>query len=94
MAQWINDNKAEAATILNGEIKRITGQALNEDVLTDALSRIEITYNPIKQSLFKLADDAYKLGYLGEKKPDLSNIYDLRMLNSILSEKKLQQIQG
>ena len=94
IVQWIDDNKAEASRTLNGEIKRITGQALSENVLVDALSRIEITYDPIRQSLFKSADDAYKLGYLGEKRPDLSNIYDLRILNKVLSEKKLQQIQG
>ena len=91
--QWINDNKAEASRILNGEIKKMTGQSLNEDVLKDAMARIEITYDPVKQSLLKSADDAYRLGYLGDKKPDLANIYDLRMLNKVLAEKKLQQIQ-
>ncbi len=93
VVQWINDNKAEASKILNGEIKKMTGLSLNEDELKDAMGRIEITYDPVKQSLLKSADDAYELGYLGDKKPDLSNIYDLRMLNKVLAEKKMQQIQ-
>lgn len=91
---WINNNKVDAARILNSEIKRLTGQAINEQVLNDALSRIKVTYDPIKQSLLKSAEDAYKLGYLGERKPDMSNIYDLRILNKILAEKQLASVEG
>jgi len=93
IVEWINDNKAEASRILNGELKSMTGQSFDEDVLKDAMARIEITYDPIRQSLLRSADDAYKLGYLGDKKPDLANLYDLRMLNKVLAEKRLPQIQ-
>ncbi len=86
---WVNANKEEASKIVNGEIKRLTGQGIDQEILQEALSRMKITYDPVKQSLIKSADDAFKLGYLGDKRPDLSNIYDLSILNKVLHEKRL-----
>jgi len=88
----INDNKAEAVKTFNTELKKITGQTIPEDVLQQSLSRLEFTYDPIQQSLYKSADDAFKLGFLGDTKPDLSNIFDLNILNKVLKEKALVPI--
>jgi NitT/TauT family transport system substrate-binding protein len=84
---WINENKEQAITTFNGALKKITGQTIPEDEIRDALMRLELTYDPIKESLFKMADNAYELGYLGNggSKMDLSNIFDLTILNDILS---------
>jgi NitT/TauT family transport system substrate-binding protein len=90
---WINENNGEAIKIINDEFKRVAGLALNEEILSDGFSRLKITYDPIKSSLLKAADDAYELGFLGEKKPDLSNIYDLTLLNKVLLEKRLAQVE-
>jgi NitT/TauT family transport system substrate-binding protein len=83
----INENKEQAITTFNGALKKITGQTIPEDEIRDALMRLELTYDPIKESLFKMADNAYELGYLGNggSKMDLSNIFDLKILNDILS---------
>ena len=85
--EWINENKEQAITTFNGALKKITGQTIPEDEIRDALMRLELTYDPIKESLFKMADNAYELGYLGNggSKMDLSNIFDLTILNDILS---------
>ena len=88
----INDNKAEAVKTFNTELKKITGQTIPEDVLQQSLTRLEFTYDPIQQSLYKSADDAFKLGFLGDTKPDLSNIFDLKILNKVLKEKALVPI--
>ncbi len=88
----INDNKAEAVKTFNTELKKITGQTIPEDVLQQSLTRLEFTYDPIQQSLYKSADDAFKLGFLGDTKPDLSNIFDLNILNKVLKEKALVPI--
>ena len=45
----------------NDGLERITGNTVPEDELRDALQRLEFTYDPIKRSLFKMADDAYDL---------------------------------
>lgn len=89
---WINSHLPQAKKILNSEIKRLTGKELPKDVLDDAFSRLTVTYDPIKSSLFVSADHAYKLGFLGEKRPDLKNIYDLKILNQVLREKNEKEI--
>jgi len=73
-------------------LKSLTGQTIPDDQLTVAFSRLEITYDPIKQSLFKSASDAFNLGFLGKTKPDLSAIYDLNLLNEVLKKNGLQTI--
>ncbi|MGZ5551409.1 MAG: sulfate ABC transporter substrate-binding protein, partial [Nitrososphaeraceae archaeon] len=90
--QWINNNKEEAVKTFNTELKKITGQTIPEDVLQQSLTRLEFTYDPIQQSLYKSANDAFKLGFLGDTNPDLSNIFDLSILNKVLKEKALVPI--
>jgi NitT/TauT family transport system substrate-binding protein len=87
---WINENKEQAITTFNGALKKITGQTIPEDEIRDALMRLELTYDPIKESLLKMADNAYELGYLenGGSKMNLSNIFDLTILNDILSGRR------
>ena len=87
---WINENKEQQAiTAFNGALKKITGKTIPDDEIRDALTRLEFTYDPIKESLLKMADNAYELGYLGDgrSKLDLSNIFDLTILGDILDEK-------
>jgi NitT/TauT family transport system substrate-binding protein len=84
---WINENKdQEAITAFNGALKKIMGKTIPDDEIRDALTRLEFTFDPFEESLFKIADNAYELGYLGDgrSKSDLSNIFDLTILNDIL----------
>ena len=92
--QWINEHKDEVPTVFNTELKKLTGQTIPEDVLTEALTRLEFTNDPIKLSLFQSANDAYDLGFLakGQERPNLSGIYDLALLDQVLSEKGLPTI--
>ena len=71
-------------------------EGVPEDVLAESLTRLEFTYDPIKQSLFKSANDAYDLGFLakGESRPNLNGIYDLVLLDQVLSEKGLPTIES
>src|SRR5918994_285150 len=85
---WINENKdQEVITAFNGALKKITGKTIPDDEIRDALTRLEFTFDPVEESLFKIADNAYELGYLdnGGSKSDLSNIFDLTILNDILA---------
>jgi NitT/TauT family transport system substrate-binding protein len=90
--EWINNNKEEAINTFNTELKKITGQTIPEDQLKESLTRLEFTYDPIQQSLYKSANDAFNVGFLGKSKPDLSNIFDLNILNKVLKEKGLATI--
>ena len=91
LTKWINDNPDEAKNILNAEIKAETTKSLPKETLDSAWKRLEITYDPISASLLKSAGDAYHIGFLKEK-PDLSLIYDLKLLNNVLREKGLAEI--
>ena len=90
--ELINKNKEEAIKAFNTELKKITGQTIPEDQLRDSLTRLEFTYDPIQQSLYKSAEDAFNVGFLGKSKPDISNIFDLNVLNKVLKEKDLATI--
>jgi NitT/TauT family transport system substrate-binding protein len=92
--QYINSNPDSARTIVNSELKRLTGKGLSTAVLDGAFNDLDITYDPLANSLFKAADSAYSLGFLGSSKPDLSSIYDLTPLNSVLAAKGLSPVSG
>jgi NitT/TauT family transport system substrate-binding protein len=88
-----NDTKA-AVTEFNTQLKKITGQEINPAVLDESYSHLEITYDPLKLTLFKSANDAYDLGFIekGKDRPNLSGIYDTIILDEVLTEKGLQPI--
>src|ERR671912_1839192 len=92
MTSWINDNRDEALQIFNAELNKLMGQTIPEDEFREGISRIELTYDPIKESLFKAANDAFDIGFLGKTRPDLSEIYDMKILNEVLKERELQEI--
>ena len=92
---WINNHKDQAISNFSTALKKLTGKVIPEDELREAFSRIEFTYNPIKESLFKLAKNEFQLGFLSQvnrDEPEVSGIYELTPLNSVLKEKGLPQI--
>ncbi len=92
LTEWINKNLPEAKRVLNNEIKKETGKALPQGVLDDSFSRLLVTYDPVRSSLFTSARWAFEAGFLGRTRPDLSGIYDLSVLNEVLKEKGAKPI--
>ena len=85
-----NDGVEGFIQAFNKGLERIAGNTIPADELRDALVSLEFTYDPIERSLVRMADDAYELGLIGRgNEPDLTNIYDLELLNEVLQEKKL-----
>jgi NitT/TauT family transport system substrate-binding protein len=93
LTDWINSHPAEAKTVLNQQIQKETGKALPPAVLDEAFGRLQVTYDPIRSSLLTSAQSAYEAGFLGKQMPDLSSLYDLSLLNQVLSEKGKKAIQ-
>ena len=89
---WINNNKGQSIKDFNTQLQKLTGKTIPNDVISEAFSRMDITYEPVKSSVSKSADDAFNLGFLGSKKPHLSDIFDLSMLNKVLQEQSLPVI--
>jgi len=93
LTDWINGHLTESKKIINQQIQKETGKALNAVVLDDAFARMSVTYDPLRDTLLTSARSAFQLGFLGKQQPDLSKIYDLTLLNEVLKEKGKKAIQ-
>jgi len=93
LTDWINAHPADARKLLNEQIQRETGKSFAPDVLSEAFSRMQVTYDPLHAALMTAAKQAFDDGFLGRQMPDLSNLYDLTLLNEALAEKKRKAIQ-
>jgi NitT/TauT family transport system substrate-binding protein len=93
LTDWINKNTAQAKQIMNQQLQKETGKPLAPEVMDDAFSRMQVTYDPIRSSLVKSTQQAFEEGFLGRTPPDLSGLYDLTLLNEVLREKKAAPVQ-
>jgi len=93
LTQWIGGHLPEAKKILNDQIQKETGKALSPALLDEAFGRLQVTYDPLRSSLLNSAHSAFEAGFLGKTMPDLSNLYDLSLLDQVLAEKKLKAVQ-
>ncbi|MDN5845394.1 MAG: ABC transporter substrate-binding protein [Candidatus Nitrosocosmicus sp.] len=93
---WINNNTAAAAEEFNTQLDKITGQQIDPNILNKAYSKVDLTYDPLKLTLYKSANDAYDLGFIaeGEGRPNLSGIYNTTILSKVLDERGLSPIDG
>jgi NitT/TauT family transport system substrate-binding protein len=80
--KWINANPDEAKAAANKQLEADSGKALKPAVLDPAWKSIQFTNDPLAATLNTEAEHAVKAGLL--KKPDLSGIYDLTILNKVL----------
>jgi len=93
LTNWINVNLPQAKKVLNQQIQKETGKALPDAVLDEAFGRLQVTYDPLRASLLTSAKSAFDAGFLGRQMPDLSNLYDLSLLNQVLAEKGKKAVQ-
>jgi NitT/TauT family transport system substrate-binding protein len=93
LTDWIGGHQPDAKKLLNEQIQRETNKPLPANVLDEAFSRMQATYDPLHSALNTAAQQAFENGSLGRTMPDLSNLYDLKLLNEILAEKKRKAIQ-
>jgi len=84
---WINSHPDETEKIFNDFMKKELGQTFSKEIVKEALSNLEITADPIKNSIYSFAERADSLGYLGRHGYSLDGIfYDEPNLNSLLKE--------
>jgi NitT/TauT family transport system substrate-binding protein len=87
--RFVVDKPAEAKTIANREIARITTAAIPVAVLDAAWEHIDFTYDPLAATVEVMATHAFELGFLGDTRPDLRTFYALGPLNAVLREQGL-----
>jgi NitT/TauT family transport system substrate-binding protein len=88
--QSMHSNSADAKTLINSQLQKLTGKPLAPAVLDQALKNMDITYDPLASTLFQAANNAYALKLL-KSKPDLG-IYNLNPLNTVLASKGLPKV--
>ena len=93
LTNWINAHPIEAKQIANQQIQKETGKSLPANELNEAFGRMQVTYDPLRASLLTAAKASFDAGFLGRKMPDLSGLYELSILNQVLSEKGKKTVQ-
>lgn len=78
----IQADPADAESVVNAQLKALTGKALKPATIHRAFSEIEVTEDPVASSLKTSAENAFATGLV--KKADLKGIYDLRLLDELL----------
>ena len=73
--KWINQNPKETRIIFNQFLDSYLGQSLSDEIVDVALSNLEITSDPLPNSVHSFAEKADALGYLGRNGYDLSGIF-------------------
>ncbi len=82
---WINTNPNKSVLIFNDFMKKTLGEPLPESIVSESLSNLEITSDPIPESITIFAQQADSLGYLGRNGYDLQGIfYDSSIMEGTL----------
>ena len=78
-----NDDPAAAQATVNAGIEAITGSPLAPETIEGAWENLTFTVDPVADSLRESAVDAESVGLLDPV--DLAGIYDLTLLNQVLT---------
>jgi NitT/TauT family transport system substrate-binding protein len=89
--QWIEAHPDDAKTLVNNAITTITSKGLKKEVIDAAWQNLTFTYDPVASSVRKSAQNAYDLELLQDN-PDLSNLFDLSILNRVLAKQGLTAV--
>lgn len=90
LTDWIKGNGDKAQELFNQEIEKEVFQPLSKAVLERAWKSLGPTYAPIKASVERFATQAYEVG-LFKQQPDLSKLYDLKLLLEVLDEAQSEE---
>ena len=72
---WIHQNQNHTTLLFNQFLNNLMGQSLTNNIVDTSLSHMNITDDPISNSIYVFAERAYSLGYLGRHGYDLNNLF-------------------
>jgi len=72
---WINSNPDKSKIIFSNFLKNYMGKSLPSKIIDESFSNLEITSDPIKNSVLTFAERADSLGYLGRTGYNLDGIF-------------------
>jgi NitT/TauT family transport system substrate-binding protein len=82
--EYLNSYPAEGQQVVNAGLAKITGQAMQPEIVASAWEKMSFTFDPIASSLHKGAENAKSVGLLAAD-TKLDGIYDLSILNRLLA---------
>ena len=88
--QFVNENADEAQQVVASAIGELTGSELDPAILAASWENLTFTDDPIASSLAVSAQHAEDVGLLDPV--DLDGIYDLSLLNEVLSAQGMEEI--
>ena len=86
---WINSNPDKSKTIFSEFLKKYMGKSLPPKIIDESFLNLEITSDPIKNSVLTFAERADSLGYLGRTSYNLDGIFYQPDLNPNAMVKQL-----
>ncbi len=89
---WISQHRSEAETLIGVRLKKLTGKSLPPDILKTSLDRMDVTYDPLKETVLTFADWSKSLGYLREDRTALGELFDLKPLKAVLKREQKSSI--
>lgn len=84
----MQQNPESARKTVGDQIQEVTGKAVPDALLKDALARTDITYDPVRASVQTFADYSQALGYTKAGQSALGDLFDLKPLNAVLAAQK------
>jgi NitT/TauT family transport system substrate-binding protein len=89
---FLASNSAEAQKLVNDAITKITGKGLAAELIAASFKNLTFTNDPIASSLVGSAKAAQEIGLL--QPVDLKDIYDLTLLNQVLTAAGKPTVKG
>ena len=72
---WIKENPDKTESTFIDFYKKHTGKKLSPNIVHDSFSNVQITLEPLPNSIRTFAERAYELGYLGHSGYNIDHIY-------------------
>ena len=92
LTEELKSNSGGAVDIINSEIKNLTNNSFDKDIIDASFNRMTSTIDPEKDAIMELVKISEELGTI-KGKPNFDNLFNLIILNKLLKEKGLEQIE-
>lgn len=83
ITQEIERDPDGARARVQAALADLQGRPLSDELIAEAWGRIDFTSDPMADAVAEQADRAFAAGLLGARRPDLSSLYDLTLLQEV-----------
>ena len=81
---WLDENAAEAPSVINAALEDATGKGLSDEVLARALENVTFTVDPHAETFTTLVENGLAAGT--QKDGSIEGLFDLTALNGLLED--------